>query len=246
MPSSSMSKKEMQEQLLKHGEIPPSGWTKVQLKSRLIEISESEPNVMTERDASHIVNRCKTKAALQEKMDEYKLEYNSKTNCDQLRGSLIKHLMETQVPASESNFLGFGKRSSWTYAETAVHAPSYSAWAVETATNERECHWRLRRYALWYQGLSRSDKMRLEQAIPYPESGKEMMGRRGYGSNRAASSTGPASTSTETEAELIPEVSQTKRITELETELRQLKEMVMKNSDGSHSGKGKGLPKTTK
>ena len=117
-------------------------------------------------------------------------------NSDQLRSILLRHLMETKVPAHEDNFMGFGKYSQWTYGQTAVHAPSYSAWTVEKATSESECHWRLR-YAVWYQGLSRSDKLRLENITSGSEKQGGQSSRRGYPQIPSASSTGPMSTTLE-------------------------------------------------
>ena len=246
MPNGYSTKKEMQAQIMKHGETPPSGWTKVQLKARLVELMESQVQVMTERDASKIVNGRKTKAALQEKMDEYNLEYTSKMNSDQLRSHLIRYLMETQVPSTEHNFVGFGKYSQWEYGEAAIHAPSYSAWTVETATNETECHWRLRRYANWYQGLSRSDKTRLAQMTPHPETNRERSEAHGHRSQRSAPSAGSTTSVTETDMELIPEVSQTERINELEAELKQLKEMMMTRHAKSNEDQDKPVKKVAK
>ena len=243
--SSSMSKKEMQEQLARHGETAPSGWTKIQLKSRLVELAADQADVMTEREASKMINRCKTKAMLQEKMDEFQLTYTAKMNSDHLRSALLRYLMETQVPPHEENFMGFGKHSGWTYGETAIHAPSYSAWTVETATNEPECHWRLKRYALWYQGLSRSDKVRLESVTPAPQNKKEKDMHRGDPSSRATSSIGATSSVIDSETELVAEVSQEDRLQELELELKKIREAMSKANTGTVMAKSKVNPKTT-
>ena len=95
----------------------------------------------------------------------------------------------------------------------------------------------------------RQDETRASDSVSRVEPGDS--GSAQLPSNKAASSTGPspgpASSTGETDVELIPEMDQSDRVTELEAELKQLKEMMLKNSgEVTNSGKGKGVPKTNK
>ena len=107
------TKYELQLKLLEFGEQAPSSWTKIQLKARLAELvdEQKETAPMSERDAAKMVNKCKTKAALQNLMDSYQVDYTNHMNSDQLKSKMVQYLMENQVPASKADFMGFGKQS---------------------------------------------------------------------------------------------------------------------------------------
>ncbi|OLQ13157.1 LON peptidase N-terminal domain and RING finger protein 1 [Symbiodinium microadriaticum] len=165
MSGAKMTKAELQKRLQMLGETPPAGWTKVQLASRLAEISEESETTLSERDAAKMVNKCKTKVALQELLTEHQVYYTKHQNSDQLKSSMLKYLMENKVPASESNYMGFGKHSQLTYGETLVFMPAYVEWCVTTAAEEPECHWRLRRFARWVQGLGEGEKKEITKRI---------------------------------------------------------------------------------
>ncbi|CAE7256731.1 unnamed protein product, partial [Symbiodinium sp. KB8] len=248
MPSTSLTKAQMQSKLAEMGETPPPGWTKVQLSARIAELTSESEQILTEREASKMINRCKTKLALQELLDEYHLEYTRGQTMDQLRGRALRHLMETKVPSSPQNYMGFGKYSSLTYGQVATNYESYTEWCIKTAREEEEAHWRLRRFAQWAQRLSKSEKEALsrfrENAIE--EEMNAWMGHRQTGYSRSykpktassASSSETADSKWEmmsvdrpdhwTDNELIPEnkMGSEKKIEALEEEVHQLKEMV--------------------
>ncbi|CAE7365343.1 unnamed protein product, partial [Symbiodinium sp. CCMP2456] len=145
MPTTGSTKLEMQQKLIKMGETPPASWTKVQLATRIAELTASMDLPMTEREASKMINRAKTKQALMDLLSEHNQTYSSRHTMDQLRAIMLRYLMETKVPASYDNYMGFGKYSQRTYGQTLTNFPSYTEWAVKTAAEEEECHWRLRR-----------------------------------------------------------------------------------------------------
>lgn len=76
----------MQQKLIEMGEAPPPGWTKVQLSARIAELTQESEQILTEREASKMINRCKTKLALQELLDDFHIEYTRAQTMDQLRG----------------------------------------------------------------------------------------------------------------------------------------------------------------
>ncbi|CAE7382440.1 unnamed protein product [Symbiodinium sp. KB8] len=245
MPSNSMTKAEMQQKLASLGELAPTSWTKVQLSARIAELSQEQEAALTEREASKMINRCKTKAALQEMMTENGLEFTKSQTVDQLRGTMLRFLMEHKVPAGASNYMGFGKHSSLTYGQVVTNFTSYTTWCVETAANESECHWRLRRFALWAQGLSRTEKEamskktenELETTLTAWKTPRRAAAK-AYHPRQAPSASSGEPTESKWELmsiqaesqdqEMIPETSSssTTRLAEVEAELRELKELI--------------------
>ncbi|CAE7858507.1 unnamed protein product [Symbiodinium microadriaticum] len=192
-----------------------------------------------------MINRCKTKAALQEMMTENGLEFTKSQTVDQLRGTMLRFLMEHKVPAGASNYMGFGKHSSLTYGQVVTNFTSYTTWCVETAANESECHWRLRRFALWAQGLSRTEKEamskktenELETTLTAWKTPRRAAAK-AYHPRQAPSASSGEPTESKWELmsiqaesqdqEMIPETSSssTTRLAEVEAELRELKELI--------------------
>ena len=244
-----MTKSEMQQKLASLGEVPPASWTKVQLSARISELTQAAEVILTEREAAKMINRCKTKLALQELLTEHGLEYTRSQTVDQLRGVMLKYLMENKVPAGASNFMGFGKHSSLNYGQVITHFPSYVTWCVDTASTEGECHWRLRRFALWAQGLSKTEKevigrnpdSELESAL-HAWRPTRRAAPKGYLPRTPASASSSETTEHKWELmsvqpdenhdqEMIPagSTSSAVRLAEMEEEIRQLKEMVKNN-----------------
>ena len=98
MPTSQNTKADMQRTLQEMGETPPSSWTKLQLKTRIEELKEAQPDIMTEKDAVKEINKCRTKAAVQALMDQHQIPYPKHANSDQLKAMLLKYYMENLVP----------------------------------------------------------------------------------------------------------------------------------------------------
>ncbi|CAE7706670.1 unnamed protein product [Symbiodinium sp. CCMP2592] len=220
------TKSDLQKKLASYGETPPTGWTKIQLTSRLNELMEDQEHIMTEREAAKLVNKCKTKQAVMEMLEEYALDYDKKQNSDQLRSKMLRHLMENLVPSTEANFMGFGKHSQATYGQVLATLPSYSEWCIKTESEEPECHWRLRRYARWAKNLSATQKQQVTrglEAVERPSSSsyqRTRMGTPSTGSTAEWEMTG--------DMEMIPVETSTQdeRIGELEQEVKELKELL--------------------
>ncbi|CAE7819280.1 unnamed protein product [Symbiodinium necroappetens] len=233
MSGAKMTKAELQKRLQMLGETPPAGWTKVQLASRLAEISEESETTLSERDAAKMVNKCKTKVALQELLTEHQVYYTKHQNSDQLKSSMLKYLMENKVPASENNYMGFGKHSQLTYGETLVFMPAYVEWCVTTAAEEPECHWRLRRFARWVQGLGEGEKKEITKRIQIEHHGSPP--KKSYAATSASSSTTNNENKWEmvSDLEMIPAEAndQSSKIRELENELRQLRDMIQAKTE---------------
>lgn len=235
-----ITKAELQKRLQILGETPPSAWTKVQLASRLAELSEENETILSERDAAKLVNRCKTKVALQELMTEHQVYYTRHQNSDQLKSSLLRYFMENKVPANEGNYMGFGKHSQMTYGETLVLAPQYVDWCVKTAAEEPECHWRLRRFARWIQSLGEKEKQEITRRVQIEH--RSSPPRRGYMPASSASSNAATENRWEmvSDMEMIPVEAhdQNVKIRELEAELKQLKEMIVANKEATEEPSG--------
>eukprot|EP00439_Symbiodinium_sp_Y106_P022094 s4419_g2.t1 len=235
MSGAKLSKSELQKRLQALGETPPAAWTKVQLASRLAELSEETETILSERDAAKMVNKCKTKVALQELLTEHSVYFTKHQNSDQLKSSMLKYLMENKVPATEDNYMGFGKHSHLTYGETLVMMTAYTEWCVTTAVEEPECHWRLKRYVRWVQSLGDSEKRQIQKRTQIGQRRPlQSPPRHGYSTTHSASSgmTNEHRWEMVSDMEMVPAESseQAARIRELETEMKQLKEMIANNN----------------
>ena len=257
----------MQQKLIELGENPPSAWTKVQLSARISELSKDSEPVMTEREASKMINRCKTKLALQELLEEFHLEYTRNQTMDQLRGIGLRHLMESKVPPASQNYMGFGKYSSLTYGQVVTNYESYTDWCIKTAREEEECHWRLKRFAMWARGLSRSEKeamSRWAENIVEGEMNNWSTGRRPTASRGYKPRASPSVSSSEvpdskwemmsvdrpdplTDAEMIPgnQDSRDQKIEALQEELHEIKAMMKKQLEESELARKQSKSKET-
>ncbi|OLP87051.1 Retrovirus-related Pol polyprotein from transposon TNT 1-94 [Symbiodinium microadriaticum] len=244
MPTSTVTKKEMQDRLRQQGENPPTSWTKVQLAARLAELAEEitpTTSTMTERDVVKMINRCKRKAELQALLQEHGVPFAPAQTIDQLKSKIYKHLMETQVIPSGPENMGFGKHSEMTYNQVIVEKPEYTKWCISTAVENPESHWRLLRFAQWAQGISMSEKEAIRGRLgtswttAYPV--------RAAAAKRIAAPSGASGSETSWEMtqevnqdlEMIPEEAMS-RIKELELELGRLRQE-MKNREGNHEVK---------
>ncbi|OLP83111.1 hypothetical protein AK812_SmicGene36174 [Symbiodinium microadriaticum] len=241
MPSTGTTKAEMQQKLIRMGETPPHAWTKVQLATRIAELQAAEEQPMTEREASKMINRAKTKQALMDLLAEHNLEHSKHQTMDQLRAVMLRYLMEAKVPATYENYMGFGKYSHLTYGQVLTHYQSYTDWTITTAATEKECHWRLRRYAQWANGLSRTEREKIyRMASSEIESEAQRATQRGYRYRPASQASSSewtesrwevATMETAPDQEMIPATSSrdpAERLEELETELRHLRDLVKK------------------
>ncbi|CAE7753610.1 unnamed protein product [Symbiodinium necroappetens] len=240
MPTSTVTKKEMQDRLRQQGENPPTSWTKVQLAARLAELAEEitpTTSTMTERDAVKIINRCKRKAELQALLQEHGVPFTPAQTVDQLKSRIYKHLMETQVIPAGSESMGFGKHSEMTYNQVIVEKPEYTKWCISTAVENPESHWRLLRFAQWAQGISMSEKEAIRGRLgtswttAYPV--RAVAAKRIAAPSRASGSETSWEMTQEVnqDLEMIPEEAMS-RIKELELELGRLRQE-MKNREGN-------------
>ncbi|CAE7728758.1 unnamed protein product [Symbiodinium necroappetens] len=267
MPSTTLSKYQMQQKLIEMGEAPPPGWTKVQLSARIAELTQESEQILTEREASKMISRCKTKLALQELLDDFHIEYTRAQTVDQLRGMGLRHLMENKVPASPQNYMGFGKYSALTYGQVLTNYESYAEWCVKTSQEEGESHWRLKRFALWVQRTSRSEKVALskmrenaiEEDMTVWNPGRTGTTSRGYKPRNQASASSSEMSDNKwelmsvdrpdplTDSELVPEdkTRSEVKIAALEEEIHQLKEMVKQQMNDSEMARKQSKAKGT-
>ena len=116
-----------------------------------------------------MVNKCRNKQALKDLLDEFNVTYGTSANSDQLKSLAIQHLMQTKVPSTQHNYLGFGKFAALTYGQTIINQGSYTKWCIQTAREEKGCHWRLKRYATWAQSIGTGEKAEIARFLENTE-----------------------------------------------------------------------------
>ena len=146
-------KSEIMEKIRTFGEDAPRNWTKLQLEVRLQELQEEHGQLRARQIRAQLAQlnvAAKKKSDLQAFLTvelNQKLTGHETVSQLQARGHQI--LME-RIPPSGDDLMGFGKYSSYTYAQTLECDEKYAQWCVTTAAEE-QANWRLKRFVSWLQ-----------------------------------------------------------------------------------------------
>lgn len=142
--------------------------------------------------------------------------------------------METQVTPSGNECMGFGKHAHMKYEEVLIQAPSYTQWCITTATENPESYWRMKRFALWAQGVGTTEKEQMTRRVTSAS-------QRGYPAASSMAAPRPPSPSVTTDKswevtqdlEMIPGEAM-ERINLLEAELARLRQEVANRDELTH------------
>ena len=153
-----LNKAQLREELESLGETAPASWSKLELRTRLMEIRVEEgidtthgkPRSRLEVMMKDLNVASKKKELLvrfvQDKLD---LTVSSNDSVTTLQSKAVKRIYEVVAPAP-TDPLGFGKHAELTYSEVMLNIPDYCTWIKDTATqNPVGSDYRLRRFATW-------------------------------------------------------------------------------------------------
>ena len=156
-----MKKAQLIAELNRLGEYPPTRWTAMELRQRLVELqpelgqNQVKNKVVQEDDATTlaewvtVINRKKQKKAQLVALcqDHMGLQLSGHETVPQLEKQAMAWAIENTEP-TPFDYVGFGKHAAETYAQAAEDT-SYCAWIVKTFEEEKGADGRLKRLAKW-------------------------------------------------------------------------------------------------
>ena len=168
-----MSRDQLRQALLQHGEEPPKSWTKLELRQRLAEISPEGVNygskkkerTTLEEKIKELNQAAKKKDSLKQHLASLGIELSGHETCAVLQHRGLRHLLE-QTPSEGGDKVGFGKYSSYSYQELKAQVPSYCRWVTTTAREEEGCDFRLRRLAGWLEQTENEELVKPATRVP--------------------------------------------------------------------------------
>ncbi|CAE7255758.1 RE1 [Symbiodinium sp. CCMP2456] len=145
------------ELLREHGEEPPTRWTKVELRQRLIELNPSlDKTISKEAKMTELqqwvgkINRASVKKAnlVQLCQDELQLTLSGNETVATLEKLAMQRASVLAKPMAQ-DYVGFGKHAGLEYQDINEFQPAYREWVLKTDAEETGCDYRLRRLAVW-------------------------------------------------------------------------------------------------
>ena len=153
-----LNKAQLREELENLGEPAPASWSKLELRTRLMEIrveegietSHGKPRSRLEVMMKDLNVASKKKELLVRFVqDQLELTVGSNDSVTTLQSKAVKRIYEL-VPPAPTDPLGFGKHADLTYSEVMLNIPDYCTWIKDTANqNPVGSDYRLRRFASW-------------------------------------------------------------------------------------------------
>lgn len=238
MSLSAMSRTELVEALEKLGETPPTKWSRVELRTRLMELYEEKGIAYGRKQKTELrqgvvkLNQVSRKKYELQKwcQETLQIPVNGNETIAQLqRAAMVKIYQTTQ--ADETDPVGFGKAASLSYGEVLIDT-QYCQWVMNTA-QEGQCSPQLARLASWLEQQQQA-KVKTED-VPmkkgYPEPQPKIYPK----AKSVRSSTSQASASSSATMDALAQIMETMK--ELKEEVNELKEdrprKKEKDSEGS-------------
>ncbi|CAE7939838.1 unnamed protein product, partial [Symbiodinium necroappetens] len=151
------NKASLQELLRARGEDPPRGWTKIELRQRLLELDPA----LGEAKAKEVhrtelqewvcrINKARSKKAQLVELCTKELELNITGNetIPTLERWALQKAYLISTPMAE-DVVGFGRHSALEYQNINLYHQDYREWVLRTDAEETGCDYRLRRLAQW-------------------------------------------------------------------------------------------------
>ena len=151
------NKASLQELLRARGEDPPRGWTKIELRQRLLELDpalgEAKSKEVHKTELQEWVcriNKARSKKAQLVELCTKELELNITGNetIPTLERHALQKAYRISTPMAE-DVVGFGRHSALEYQDINLYHQDYREWVLRTDAEETGCDHRLRRLAQW-------------------------------------------------------------------------------------------------
>ena len=201
MSLNQMSLAELRQRLSQHGEEAPKGWTKAQLKLRLIEIEGEEAMLPQAKEVSPLRQmEVNTNKAARRKADLQKFvkeEMGVDITGMEMTVEILKmkalNRAYNSIPGHAEDPVGFGQWCHLKYKEVKSQQPEYCQ-RVLTTSSEGPCSPRLRRLATWLKSVGHIE------TPPMPEKKGTKTKTSGYqpGAASSSSQSGSASSAPQT------------------------------------------------
>ena len=232
-----MTKEQLKAELWKFQEHPAPGWTKVEIRQRLLELQgrDQEPTQreLTSTTLQNVTREMrkasKTKAALNQYCtEELNLTLTGNETKPQLEMKAMSKILEI-TPGESMDVAGFGRHVDRRYHEFLNELRSYGEWVVQTAReNPQSSDPRLRRLAAWLEPRMAMETLTENRPKGYPIRGTSSSGNPTPRIPKAAPKPllkpkeNDAAGSTTSSPEVVED--QAKKMTEMETMIRQLQD----------------------
>lgn len=234
-----MSRSELVEAIEKMGETPPSKWSRIELRTRLMELYEEKGIAYGRKQKTELrqgvvkLNQVSRKKFELQKWCQETLQIpvsGNETIAQLQRAAMVKLYQTTQ--ADETDPVGFGKAASLSYGEVLTDT-QYCQWVIATA-QEGQCSPQLARLASWLEQQHQESKNKntdvpMKKGYPEPQPRVTMKAKpeKSSGSQTSASS----SATMEVLAQLMETMKEIKEeVNELKEDRPRKKE---KESEGS-------------
>ncbi|CAE7937367.1 rps4x [Symbiodinium sp. KB8] len=157
MNIATMKKEQLQELLSQMGEDPPTRWTKVELRQRIVELDPDRAQHQRGQDRDtelrgliRKINQASKKKQTMVSLceGELQLALTGNETLAQLERRAVEQAHRL-ARAHAQDYVGFGKHSGLQYEDINHYQPSYRAWVLQTAQENPGADYRLVRLANW-------------------------------------------------------------------------------------------------
>ena len=179
-----MTREAMKEELELHGETPPAGWTRLEMKTRLIELRGGEETTSAtssplQEDMKALRKAARKKADLIAFCREHQVPLNGNETIAMMETRAAKKL-QTKCAATAYDHVGFGKHCSLMYVDILRSYKEYGQWVKQMYREDPEGTMtdpRLRRLAAWL--IKTEETQNQSETPPKPNLGTGNLGAKG-------------------------------------------------------------------
>ena len=226
-----MTREAMKEELEIHGETPPAGWTRLEMRTRLIELrggdeTASATSSPLQEDMKALRKAARKKADLIAFCREHQVPLNGNETIAMMETRAAKKL-QTKCPATAYDHVGFGKHCSLTYLDILRSYTEYGQWVKQMYREDPEgttTDPRLRRLAAWLIKAEEEIQNQSEQPVRMrsnPSGTTAKSGRRGYPVHRDRGTASSSMTVDSVGTEVVQE--QSRRLDQMADVIEQLR-----------------------